>query len=272
VHACLFGRHERWLGPSGKVGFHQPGIPGLDSETAAQLIDQERRRLTSMGLPSDFIAKVLDTPNSKMWYPTQKELVAARVISGISDGSRFAASGGPALLSAAELEKTLLKTPLFASLQRAEPETFKELIAQLVDVHRRGYSDEKRDSIIRSTVSKSVSRRLPYASDAELLKWVDITVSYMAELKSADPESCVAIEDPSKGAKLKANLLKDFPTIASKELALKQVLFESNLVGTRAIPTDKQIEPYLEKLVDKLANRSDIELSLLRAHPRSLDS
>ena len=107
THVFLAGR-ERWLGEHGIIGFHQPSLPGIDKETAAGIVEKERRYLASMGLPNDFISKALATPRNKMWNPTKSELLAARVISGISDGSRFAVSGAVASVPAAELERTIL--------------------------------------------------------------------------------------------------------------------------------------------------------------------
>jgi GYF domain 2 len=92
THVFLAG-HERWVGERGKIGFHQPNIPGLEAKVTSELVEKERRDLLSMGLPRDFVAKALSTPSDKIWRPTSEELLAARVISGVSDGSRFASSG-----------------------------------------------------------------------------------------------------------------------------------------------------------------------------------
>jgi hypothetical protein len=94
THIFLAGP-QRWLGQKGKLGFHQPSIAGLDKEAIADVIKEEGRTLRSLGLPSEFVTKALATPSDQMWWPTHEELLAARAISGISDGSRFAASGLP---------------------------------------------------------------------------------------------------------------------------------------------------------------------------------
>jgi hypothetical protein len=262
THIFLAGR-ERWVSERGKLGFHQPSFPGLDRETAAGVIEQERRDLLSMGLSSDFVSKALDTPNDKMWRPSHKELLAARAISGISDGSRFATSGYSASLSAAEREEALLKLPLFASLKRFEPETFRELMARVADGYSQGDSEEQIVATTRGLIAKSVRRKLPYASDTDVMQAVDLRIGYMEGLKSADPESCVALEDDSKGARLKVDLAKLYPALASKELALNQALIESKMFGTHSIPNDRQVEPYLEKVANRMTTRTGLRLGLL---------
>src|SRR6266850_1425898 len=49
------------------------------------------------------------------------------------------------------------------------------------------------------------------------------------------------------------------PALASAELALNHALIESQAFGTRSIPSDQQIEPYLEKVRNKLAKRAELK-------------
>jgi hypothetical protein len=262
THVFLAGR-ERWIRARATLGFHQPSFSSLDRETTAGLIENERRQLRSMGLPEAFVSKALNTPSDKIWRPTHEELLAAGVISGVSDGSRFAASGHAASLSPSELELGILKVPLYASLKRVDPRAFEEIISQLSEGYRRGASEEEITSIARTLVSKSVRQQLAHASDADVLQSIDIVIDYMDGLKSADAESCVAIEDTSRGARLKNDLAKLFPSLAAKELALNQSIIESRAGERRAIPTDQEVAPYLEKVGGRLARRPELNLDLL---------
>lgn len=261
THVFLAGR-ERWIGERGKIGFHQPNIPGLEAKVASELVEKERRDLLSMGLPRDFVAKALGTPSDKIWRPTSEELLAARVISGVSDKSRFASSGHVATLSAAELEEAVVKVPVFAALKRTEPRAFAELIAHWKDGYSKGLPEEEITTNARALVADVVRRKLPFAPDEKLAEWVDVLVGYMDNLKSTDPESCVALEDDSKGARLKSNLAKLYPEISSRELSLKQAIIEADVTGGRSLPTSRQVQPYLEKVHAKLARRADLRLGL----------
>jgi hypothetical protein len=262
IHVFLAG-HERWISERGKLGFHQPSFSGLGQEDLARLVEQERRDLISMGLPTEFVSKALETPSNEMWRPSHEELIAARVISGVSDRSRFAASGYLASLSTSDLEQVLLKNPLYAALKRAEPKTFEGITAQLMAGYRRGDSEEEIILRARSIISKTAMQRLPHAADANILQSADILIGYMAGLKSVDPESCVALEDPSRGARLKSDLQKQFPAIASKELTLLQTLIESESHASRSLPTDQQVDAYLDKVRSKLESRPGLQLAVL---------
>jgi hypothetical protein len=263
THVFLAGS-ERWLSRQATLGFHQPSSSfGDGRKTTAGHVEDERRRLRSMGLPDAFVAEAMNTPNDKIWRPTHEELLAARAISGVSDGSRFAASGYVASLPAAEREQAVLKMPLYASLKRADPRAFEEIMKQLAEGYRRGASEEEIAAIARALISKSVRQQVSYAPDSDVLKAIDILIGYMEGLRWADPESCVALEDPSKGARLKSDLAKLFPLIADRELSLNQSIIESGANERRALPTTKEIEPYMAKVSDRLARRSELRFDLI---------
>ena len=77
--AFLAGK-ERTLGPHGRLGFHQ--VRSIGRSTLGRYLDIGRTRslYESVGLPTDFVEKVVATPAEKMWYPTEAELRAAHVI------------------------------------------------------------------------------------------------------------------------------------------------------------------------------------------------
>jgi len=262
THIFLAGS-ERWLGERGKLGFHQPSIAGLDKEAIADLIKDEGRSLRSMGLPSEFVSKALATPSDQMWRPTHQELLAARAISGISDGSRFAASGSAATLAPEELERMLVEIPLYAALKRAEPSRFDEMIGRLVEGYRQGQPEKEIFADARRLVASAVRRQLPHTSDANLIGYIEVLTDYMEGLKTTAPESCVALEDPSKGARLTSDLGKLFPALGTKELALYQAIIEGGGPVGRFVPTDEQVEPYLEKVRGKVAARPGVQLGLI---------
>jgi hypothetical protein len=156
-----------------------------------------------------------------------------------------------------------MNVPLFAALQRAEPKTFEALVQQLEEGYSQGAAEDEISSIMRSTVLAAAMRHLPYASDADLFKWTDILIGYMNGLKSADPESCVAIDDLSKGAKVRSNLQAQFPALIRDDFALKQILFKTHPFGTRSIPNTKDVQPYLARVFSNLSKRSDVKPSIL---------
>jgi hypothetical protein len=79
--AFLAGK-ERTLGPGALLGFHQV-LSGGQTASMRRLSEVETETIyRTVGLPADFINKVLATPPDKIWYPTPAELSAAKVITG----------------------------------------------------------------------------------------------------------------------------------------------------------------------------------------------
>ena len=77
--ALIAGRH-RIAGPSAAIGFHQPTFPGLSEHERAMMIADMRRLYSEGGISGAFLDCVLRVAPDDMWYPTQAELLAARVI------------------------------------------------------------------------------------------------------------------------------------------------------------------------------------------------
>ena len=118
THIFLAGR-ERWIGDRGKLGFHRPYYSGLVDFDRFAVTSQEEKYLRSFGVPENFVAKVLSTPGSSMWYPSAEDLARAHVISGVAERGRFADSG-----ELADLAEILLQVPIVCVVEASGPEAF----------------------------------------------------------------------------------------------------------------------------------------------------
>jgi hypothetical protein len=77
----FLGGVRRGLGPSGKLGFHRAGFPGMDE---AELSDANRQLRDFMTLWArvslPFVTRVMATPHDSIWLPTRQALLDAGVI------------------------------------------------------------------------------------------------------------------------------------------------------------------------------------------------
>lgn len=85
VTAFLAGRN-RYLADEARLGFHQYAVPfeGLgaySSMTVEQYRDLQYYR--QQGVRPEFLARLFQAPHEDAWFPTQRELIAARAISGV---------------------------------------------------------------------------------------------------------------------------------------------------------------------------------------------
>jgi hypothetical protein len=252
THIFLAGK-QRWISTHATVGFHRPDFPGLKTEDLLPIVEEERRQLISFGLPADFVSKVLTTPSSSMWRPTADELVTAHVISGVVDNTQFAASGNFASLAVDpnRIAQTLVRTPLYATLQRVDPATFTSMLHELSEGYAQGETEEQIFSSARLIFAKSLSRYLATASDEDLLQLNAIYVSYMDGLKTIDPESCVALMDDSKGARMKVSLIEAFPNIGNRELLLYEAIISAGTNGRVSRFTETQATKTMQSIFSK---------------------
>ena len=107
-------------------------------------------------------------------------------------------------------------------------------------------------SIARAALRKSVKRLLAISSGDTLLEITDAYLAYMQGLLTASPESCVALSDESKGAKLTSNLAKEFPIQFVRDMSILERVAGTNPHTTIAPLTADQARPHIENVFSKL--------------------
>lgn len=93
---AFLGGRRRSLALHAKLGFHRAYGPGLTAEQANGYL---RQAYEQYAVPASFIDHVLSTPASELWFPTEDELRAARVITvpppAVATRATLAARRGP---------------------------------------------------------------------------------------------------------------------------------------------------------------------------------
>lgn len=83
--AFISGRN-RYLADEARLGFHQYAVPFGGLEPYSNMwVEQQRdlKHFRSQGVSPSFLARLFQAEHGDAWYPTQRELLAARVISGV---------------------------------------------------------------------------------------------------------------------------------------------------------------------------------------------
>ncbi len=83
------GGRKRFLGSTGKLGFHQYKLDlqkhkrsvGFHDASAEQVRDLELFK--SRGIESNFLEKIFNEGSDSMWFPSHTELITAKVIDGV---------------------------------------------------------------------------------------------------------------------------------------------------------------------------------------------
>lgn len=77
---------NRYLADEARLGFHQYAVPfgGLEPYSNMELEQQrDLQYFRSQGVNPRFLARLFQAGHEEVWYPTQRELIAARVITGV---------------------------------------------------------------------------------------------------------------------------------------------------------------------------------------------
>jgi hypothetical protein len=188
---------------------------------------------------------------------------SAAVVIGAADSSLFGGSESLAAGAATEQVKgALIKAPVYATLQRLNPAAFDSITGQVVADFQPGAGEDVIFVKARPALGEAIKQYTPLASEDAILNMTDVMVAYMNALQASDPESCVAINDLSTGARLRANLAKQFPDIFNRELAVDQQILTTADVA-HPIPTEPQIQPQLNTIQAQMTQRFDQRVGLL---------
>jgi hypothetical protein len=188
VSACTVvfaaGR-ERYLRTGGQLGFHRGIFAG--NENAGEM----RKLLLAAGIDPAFADRAVAQPAASIWYPTDAELVAGRVVTAIVDPYRFAASGFGASASLIVFERALREIPALAALGEAEPRLFEEMAEVYWQGYFAGWSvGQIEDELRKTKVTPFISRRLPQVEDAILVDYARLLADQYAALGTRDPAAC----------------------------------------------------------------------------------
>ncbi|MFO1028562.1 MAG: hypothetical protein U1E70_25575 [Acetobacteraceae bacterium] len=118
---AFMGGVHRSLAPDARLGFHQARAPGFPDADANAVL---KAAYDKVGLPASFVSRALRTPHSDMWYPSQEELRALKIVN---------AQPSPALLSLAAPPPPRL-TDLVRLLPRTPDEAVPQFASELADL------------------------------------------------------------------------------------------------------------------------------------------
>lgn len=249
-HLFLSGS-RRWMTDGAQLGFHAPAS-SITNETDTSDIDKERRALTALGMPETMAVKAANTPHSSMWYPTGIEMQNAKLIDGLIDRAAFNSTGAIKVVSVEDLIKEeLLKLPVIAAVQLAEPAIFEKMVQQATADISKGMKPADAGTRMGPLVKAVVKKYLPRASDSLVLRMAAINLQYMERWQKDDVMSCVAFSDPDKAPDKVVNpgVYKD---ISAEELGLQPEIIRSGQRDMVPVPKEDEIMDDLVAILRKV--------------------
>jgi hypothetical protein len=203
------------------------------------------------------------TPSSGIWEPSIPELLEARVITQVSDGSEFALSEAGGWGDAKQIENELLTIPLFQTLKTHSPETFQKVLFEFGDSTRGENTGSELIARSRVHIDKLLVRHLCQASDDAVIGFTLVITEQLSQLRAKGGERCYAYLSPRSSVPINARKDLSEDVLRSELNALKNVI-ETAVTDPQPIPDASQFLKEFEPIRKKLLERYGDDVLLLR--------
>jgi GYF domain 2 len=154
-------------------------------------------------------------------------------------------------VSAGDLPASVASLPAVMTLQRSDPAAFERFKKRFADLAANARGDEI-TPLARAALRKSVKHLLAISSGDVLLEITETYLAYMQGLQASNPESCVALSDESKGARLTSNLAKELPATFAREMSVLERIASTNPHIAIAPISAEEAQPYLGTVYNAL--------------------
>ena len=166
-----------------------------------------------------------------------------------------AAANSAVVASTDSLPAMVASLPAVVALQRNDPATFERFKKRYADTAQNAQDDEVL-SFARAALRKSVKHLLAISSGDVLLEITETSLTYMQGLQASNPESCVALSDESKGAKLTSNLAKELPVEFVRDMSVLERIASTNPHTAVSPMAAEEARPLLETVFNALRAQS----------------
>jgi len=175
--------------------------------------------------------------------------------SGMLRPKSIAAARAALMPSPGDLPAAIAAMPAVVALQRNDPEAFekfkKRFAASAVNAR-----DDEIMTLARNALRKSVKHLLAISSGDVLIEITETSLAYLQGLQVANPESCVALSDESKGARLTSNLVKELPALFNREMSVLEKIASTNPHIAITPMSTQDARPYFDRVASVLVRQS----------------
>jgi hypothetical protein len=161
-----------------------------------------------------------------MWRPSPDSLLAARVITRITDGTVFAASGLGANLTKEKVATDMAKAvPVFRTIQLRFPAQFDSMVDEYLDGILKGKTEAETIGIVRGRLLPFIVSLIPQADDDVLIDYNRVLIDQYAALSAKSPAACYSY---ASGTGPPTNYSAEF----SKDLLQREMDVQERVVRT----------------------------------------
>jgi len=170
---------------------------------------------------------------------------------------------------AGELPASVSDLPAVVTLQRNDPDAYARFLRRFAAASP-GSRDDEVMTAARNALRKSVKHLIAISSGDALIDLTETSTAYLQGLQATSPESCVALSDESKGARLTSNLARELPALFSREMSVLERIAATNPHTAVAPMSAAEARPYFDR-VGAVLMRQSVRTDLLMQPRERLD-
>lgn len=251
--AFVAGR-QRILKKGAQLGFHRAAFAGddkLDDST-------ERFIYRTAGVAGAFVDRALATSNASIWSPTEAELLAAGVVTGISSGDEYAVAGADGRLTRDGWDKALQRAaPIYQVLKEKYPTTYDEVLDVFVNGASRGATQAELVGQTRDKIGDLTRKLLPLMDDALLIDFGRLVLDQYTAIQAQDKAACYKYAS----GQTDESVIKRIPApLAEREAALNLRIIRAAQLRADSVNTDRSWEKIRAGLSGRGYKVKDLEM------------
>jgi hypothetical protein len=253
----------RWMHRRAELGFHGPAFPGTTKAALQESVDSQKESFALAGFDRGFVERGLSIPSNEMWTPSIEELLRANVITGVSDGNEFAASGFDPGITQGVMSIMLANSfPAFQTLKVKMPLQFAVLAETYYGDYLAGRTEGEMRRAVRSKFAEIVASERPSADDHVLLDLGRLYADQYEALGAVDPTLCYSYASGSNATNAASAVRSIPPSLLERENFLYERIIASS--STRPPVTRRTTGPIWTKVFRQLLERG-IDLEIVRS-------
>jgi hypothetical protein len=238
--------YNRFSTPSAKIGFHAPSLKGashLDDESNVA----SREFYSKLRVSKDFINKIYATPNSDMWYPTQKELMDAGVVNRVTFGGETNSIAGMFNKTREELYDSFLDDSFFGEYEKKFPGFLNKILDIAIPMAKARKTDSEILNAIRAYAGTFQTKAIAMSTPEIRERFIAMAFNQARESSRLGGAACY---------KLITSTL-DITKVFSKELVAEEFNLTKEALNSTYIPA----KGYSKQLYESLAARAAASLT-----------
>ena len=192
---------NKLLGDGAKLKFHSPSAGWASGHEVQEIADEMEDLYIDKGISKSFVNKVINTPNSTFWAPTNDELVRAKVVDRIVNSNNYAYSGLglESEITAEGVESGLLTHDYMVAMKEHDPQAYQTALAINLQGMIEGLPlSHITNQFIELLYNDRVPVYLANASNAAIVEYWKAQIVHMEELRKDYPLACASLTYPDE--------------------------------------------------------------------------